>query len=234
MVTVCAHRGVSAEFPENTIAAFKRALELHVDGIELDVHLSRDGVPVVMHDETVDATTDGTGLISGKSVAELKTLDAGNGERVPTLHEVLELVGDRLHVNIELKAATAGRAVLSVTETMPALRFAVSSFNHDVLREIRAVRADVDLWPLAPFLSDDLLKTARELGARQLNLWDPMVNRDVIDTCAAHGVGVWVWTVNAPERAGELVSIGAIGICTDNPQAVTPTVRGVAPTPGRP
>jgi len=225
MATIYAHRGVSAEFPENTLAAFRRALELGVDGIELDVHLSADGVPVVMHDETVDATTNGSGAIAVMTVAELKSLDAGNGERVPTLAEVIELVGGAVHVNIEVKAATAGHVVLTVTDAFPSLRFAISSFNHDVLRAIRAERDDVELWPLAPCLSDGLLDVAADLKSTQVNLWDAMVNRDVVDACVRSRLGVWVWTVNDPIRVDELVALGATGICTDDPAKVLPAAR---------
>ncbi len=112
MVGIYAHRGVSAEIPENTLAAFHRALELGAEGIELDVHLSADGVPVVIHDQTVDRTTDGSGAVHEMTVAELQAFDAGGGERIPTLADVLDLVEDKLHVDIEVKADRAADAVL--------------------------------------------------------------------------------------------------------------------------
>ena len=106
-----AHRGASAVAPPNTLAAFSKAAELGADGIEFDVHLSADGVPVVIHDFTVDATTDGHGRVAGLTVAQLKQLDAGSafdpafaGERIPTLEEVLRFVGGALLLNVELKS----------------------------------------------------------------------------------------------------------------------------------
>ncbi len=138
MSKVYGHRGASAEFPENTLAAFRRALELGVAGIELDVHLSADGVPVVIHDETVDRTTNGEGAVAGLTVAHLRELDAGQGEYVPTLAEVLDLVGDRVHVDIEVKANAAGEAVLREVRGRDT-RWVISSFDWDVLRYVRSV-----------------------------------------------------------------------------------------------
>src|SRR5512136_697214 len=103
-----AHRGASAAAPQNTLAAFRKAVELGADGVELDVQLSADGAVVVIHDFTVDKTTDGTGRVAAKTLAELKALDAGSrfspqfaGERIPTLAEVFEAIDGKLLVNVE-------------------------------------------------------------------------------------------------------------------------------------
>ena len=100
---IIAHRGASGHAPENTMAAFRLAMEQHADGIELDVMLSKDGHVVVIHDATVNRTTNGTGRVSALTLAELQTLDAGNGEHIPTLEEVLETFGDQWVINVELK-----------------------------------------------------------------------------------------------------------------------------------
>jgi len=108
-----AHRGASTAAPPNTLAAFEKAIELGADGIEFDVHLSADGVPVVIHDFTVNGTTNGSGRVASLTLVQLKQLDAGSyfdpafaGERIPTLAEVLEAVGSRLLLNIELKSTS--------------------------------------------------------------------------------------------------------------------------------
>ena len=103
MPKIIAHRGANAYAPENTIGAFKLALEQGADGIELDVMLSKDGQLVVIHDDSVDRTTDGIGLVKSKTLEELKSLDAGEGQRIPTLEEVFEQFGGRLIINVELK-----------------------------------------------------------------------------------------------------------------------------------
>jgi glycerophosphoryl diester phosphodiesterase len=148
MTKVYAHRGASIECPENTLLAFRRALELGVDGIELDVHLSKDGVAVVIHDETVDRTTNGTGAVGELTLAALKELDAGRGEAIPTLAKVLDLVGDQLHVNIEIKTAVAAEAVLREVRERPRLRWITSSFVWDSLAYVRQQEPGADVWPI--------------------------------------------------------------------------------------
>jgi len=219
MAKVYAHRGASAELPENTLSAFRRALELGVEGIELDVHLSKDGVPMVIHDATVDRTTNGAGAVADLTRAELQALDAGNGERVPTLGEVLDLVGDRLHVDTEIKANAAGEAVLREVEGRD-MRWLISSFDWDVLRYVRSRRDDVVLWPLTIGATEDAIAVAKEIGAPALAIWQKAVDADVVAHLREQGLGFWPWTVNDPELAGTLVGWGAIGICTDDPARI--------------
>jgi glycerophosphoryl diester phosphodiesterase len=147
---VYAHRGASIEFPENTLMAFRRALELGAPGIELDIHLSKEGIPVVLHDESVDRTTNGTGNTDEMTLAEIQALDAGNGERIPTLREVFELVGDKAHFNLEIKTAVAAQAMLDLLEEFPQVRWATSCFDWAALDYVHAQRPDADCW-LATF-----------------------------------------------------------------------------------
>jgi len=219
MGKVYAHRGASAEHPENTLAAFRRALDLRVAGIELDVHLSRDGVPMVIHDATVDRTTNGNGGVVELTREELQAFDAGNGERIPTLGEVLDLVGNRLHVDIEVKANAAGEAVLREVAGRD-LRWLISSFDWDVLRYVRSRRPDVELWPLTMGATDDAIAVAKELGAPALAIWHEALDADIAAHLKEQGLGFWPWTVNEPERAETLAGWGAIGICTDDPAGI--------------
>ncbi len=219
MANVYAHRGASIEFPENTLAAFRRALELGVEGIELDVHLSADGVPMVIHDATVDRTTNGTGAVADLTQAELQALDAGNGERIPTLAEVFDLVGNRLHVDIEVKANTAGEAVLNELHGRD-LRWLISSFKWDVLRFVRSRDAGAELWPLANGASDEAIAVAHEIGAKALAISHQGMDEDIAAHIKEQGLDFWVWTVNDPSLAETLVEWGAIGICTDDPATI--------------
>lgn len=211
------HRGAPADFPENTLAGFKRAVELGVHGIELDVHLSKDGVAVVCHDETLDRTTNATGPISDYTVAELREVDAGDGEYVPTLLEVLELVGDSLHVDIEVKANAAGAAVLEDVQKVEGLRWLVSSFDWDVLRYVREQDAEADLWVLTMGATEDAIETYNELGAGALAIWQKAVDADIATFLNDQSIPWWPWTVNDPDQAKQMFEWGAIGICTDNP-----------------
>lgn len=219
MASVYAHRGASAEFPENTLAAFRRAMELGVDGMELDVHLSADGVPVVIHDETVDRTTDGAGAVVEMTVAELQGLNAGHGEKIPTLRQVFDLVGDSLHVDIEVKANEAGEAVLQELQSRN-IRWLISSFNWDVLRYVRSKNADAELWPLTTRATDEAIKVAQDLKAPALAILHKELDTDIVARIKDQGLDFWVWTVNDPERARMYADWGAIGICTDDPAAI--------------
>lgn len=216
------HRGAPAEFPENTLAGFKRAMDLGVYGIELDVHLSKDGVAVVCHDETLDRTTNATGAIADYTAAELRVVDAGNGEYVPTLLEVLEMVGDSLHVDIEVKANAAGAAVLEDVKRVEGLRWLVSSFDWDVLKYVRSRDADADLWVLTLGATEDALDVYEELGATALAIWNNAIDAEIAAFLAEKSIPWWPWTVNDPKRARELFELGAIGICTDNPAMTIP------------
>jgi len=147
-----AHRGASLAAPPNTLAAFEKAIELGADGVELDVHLSADGVPVVIHDFTVDAITDGSGRVAELTLTQLKQLDAGSsfdpafgGERVPTLEEVLKHIGNRVLLNIELKTTSLcdkglEQAVITLVEHHGLIeRVLLSSFNPFALRRAKRI-----------------------------------------------------------------------------------------------
>lgn len=218
---IYAHRGASNERPENTIAAFRRALALGVFGIELDVHLTSDGAAVVIHDATVDRTTDGSGSIDAMTLEEIRQLDAGDDERVPTLAEVLNLVASSAHVDIEVKAPAAAAAVLEEAGRRRAMRWAMSSFDHEVLRFVRSRSLDVELWPLAVDIDNDVITTALDLRSPLLAVHDSSVSRDVVSSLSARNLGLWVWTVNDPDRAITLATWGVEGICTDTPESIS-------------
>lgn len=217
MASIYAHRGASREFPENTIAAFHRALELGVPGIELDVHLSADGVPVVLHDETVDRTTNASGPVSAFTAMELAALDAGGGEGIPTLADVVDLVAGKTRLNIEVKVAEAADAVLALVADRPDLDWAISSFVWDVLRHARNTSSDAVLWPLTIGATEEAIALAQEIGATQLNLLDQAVDADIVRFLLDLGIESWIWTVNDPDRAAHLIGWGVTGICTDDP-----------------
>ncbi len=222
---VWAHRGASSVAPENTMAAFRAAEAAGADGIEFDVHLSRDGVPVVIHDETIDRTTSGRGPVGEKTTAELLDLDAGawfssefTGEPVPLLAEVLAWAGDRLRLNIEIKHAAAGHAVLETLKEFPQARALVSSFNHKLLFRMR--QADSRL-PIG-FLSDSrfwrlAVKRAVACSASSYHPPERHVPRTLVDYCHRYNLAVYPWTVDSPVRQNSLQRIGVDGFFTNMP-----------------
>lgn len=222
---IWAHRGASACAPENTMAAFLAAEGAGADGIELDLHLSRDGVPVVIHDETLERTTNGTGAVGQRTLAELRGLDAGSwfgpsfaGERLPTLAEVLDWADDRLRLNLEIKTAAAGRKVLAVLRDFPRCRALISSFDHRLLAALRS------LAPLLPlgFLGETRfwrrgVVRATAAGGESYHPRQDLVSRQLVETCHRQGLAVFPWTVDAPGRARTLLRLGIDGMFTNEP-----------------
>ena len=223
-----AHRGASCCTPENTLAAFAAAVQSGADGLELDIHLSLDGVPVVIHDETLNRTTDGCGPVAEMTWQQLQQLDAGDwfsaefaGEPIPALEEVLKVFGGQLRLNLELKEFGAGLAVLELLSHYPSSDIVVSSFNYDLLHRLRSMDEDLSLavlfdagnWRYA-------VQFAKELSACSFNPEAGVVNRPMISACRQTGLPVFVWTVDQPEVARSLVRAGVSGVFTNDPSAL--------------
>ena len=225
---VIAHRGASGTCPENTIPAFRRAAEIGAHMVELDVQLTRDGQPVVIHDWTLDRTTSGRGSVRRRTLAEIATLDAGSwfdeafaGTRVPTLAEVFASIP--LRVNVELKARSNDgleRAVLDVVEGAGALRRVVfSSFEPASLRRLRALSASAELAVLwAGRGIGRALALADSVRATSVHLRKGAATAAAIERARAAGLGVRVWTVNAAVDFARLVAAGADAVFTDYPE----------------
>ncbi len=237
-----AHRGASAVAPPNTLAAFEKAVELGADGIEFDVHLSADGVLVVIHDFNVDDTTDGSGRVAEMTLAQLKQLDAGSrfdpafaGERIPTLEEVLETVGSRLLLNIELKCFSLRdngleRAVIAqVKRHGPAARVLLSSFNPFSLRRAKKIAPHIPVGLLyAPWLPLPLRRAwlAPLVPHEARHPEHTMVDARYMAWARRRGYRVNAWTVNDPNEMRRLIDVGVDGIITNVPDVL----RGVLET----
>ena len=231
-----AHRGASRMAPQNTLAAFEKALDVGADGIEFDVRLCADGVPVVIHDATVDATTDGSGRVEAMELAALKRLDAGSsfspafaGTQIPTLAEVLEAVEGDVLLNIELKdpAPLDPRLEQAVVDVIRQhgneKQVLLSSFNPLALRRVQK---------LAPHLATALLYTppawatlylARLILPRPLAALHPhcaVAEEQWSDWAEAHGSRVHVWTVDDPPEMRRLIGAGVNGIITNKPDVL--------------
>ncbi len=233
-VNVFAHRGASAYAPENTLPAFALAMEQGADGIELDIHLSRDGELVVIHDELLDRTTNGTGPVGEHTLAELRGLCADNGmdgfaeARIPTLREVLALVkpGNML-VNIELKTGILWyqgieeKALALVRGMGMQDRVIWSSFNHYSVREVRRL----DPTARTAWLFSDVICEVEQLAAAQgVNGLHPALYHtqmaDLLGTYLASGLDLRVWTVNGEAELRRLMAAGADVITNDPPLAL--------------
>ncbi len=240
---IFAHRGASAHAPENTIAAFELALAQNADAIELDVKLTADGHVVVIHDSTVDRTTGSRGRVKDLSLAQLRSLDAGSffsekyrGEKIPTLEEVLEAVGKRTIINVELKNYSTPGDQLVVTVCMLVKKFSLqkhvmfSSFFASGLSKARSYLPDVPCGLLA--LHGPLGAWARSFGFmfskyQALHPYLTDVTPQQVQRVHRLQRRIHVWTVNAAEDMRRLFRWGVDAIFTDDPQLAV-QVRGEA------
>jgi glycerophosphoryl diester phosphodiesterase len=211
------HRGVMGVEPENTLRSFVRAHREGLDGIELDLHLSKDGALVVMHDETVDRTTDGSGAIKDFTLAELRRLDAGRGERVPVFEEVLDAV-PRLPVQAEIKDVAAARVLAELLRERALLeRVSVLSFHDEALWEVRQLLPEARTVLVAGRTGPDLVSRAQAVGARLVSLELRKLSLDVVERCHAADIQVMAWTVNTPNDLALARALGLDGAATDVP-----------------
>ena len=212
------HRGVMGVEPENTVRSFVRAEREGLDGIELDLHLSKDGALVVMHDSSVDRTTDGTGAIGDLTLDELRTLDAGLGERVPVFEEVLAAVSDRLPIQAEIKDVGAARALAAVLTGRELLdRVSVLSFHDEALREIHELLPQARTVLVAGRTGKDLVDRARAVGSQLVSLELGKLCLDTVEDCRRADIDVMAWTVNTPRDLALARALGLVGAVTDLP-----------------
>ena len=217
---VVGHRGASGHAPENTMASFALAHEMGADLVECDVHLSADGVSVVIHDETLDRTTAGAGLVKAHTAAQL----AGLG--VPSLDELLAWAAPRLPVSIEIKngplyyEGLADKTVDLVRKHGMVDRVFVISFDHFALRRVKELEPAIACGALFGARPVDGPAIARACGADAILPHWAFATRDVVDQAHAAGIAVSVWTCNDEHSIGAAVAAGVDGIATDYPDRV--------------
>lgn len=231
---IIAHRGACRVAPENTLAAFRAAIALGADGVELDVQASRDGVPVVIHDVTLERTTDGRGAVHDHTAAGLTAMEAGlwfdpphPGERLPTLATVLALLAPSgLEVHVELKTArvqTPGLVAAVLDELAGAGmegRAVLSSYNHHDLREARRLDPRVACAALTYEALLEPWEYAVRHGFQGLHPHHLTVNAELVAGCRAAGLAVRPYTVDDPAEAARLLALGVDGLITNEPAAM--------------
>ncbi|MEU1650492.1 glycerophosphodiester phosphodiesterase [Streptomyces pristinaespiralis] len=211
------HRGVMGVEPENTLRSFVRAEQAGMDAIELDLHLSKDGALAVMHDADVDRTTDGSGAIAEMTLAELRQLDAGGGQRVPVFEEVLDAV--RCPLQAEIKDVAAARALAEVMRRRDLVpRVEVSSFHDDAIAEISALVPGVRTVLIASRWGADVTDRAKAVGAQALALNIRRLTLETVETAHAQGLRVIGWVVNTQEHLRLVRALELDGATTDFPE----------------
>jgi glycerophosphoryl diester phosphodiesterase len=229
-----AHRGSSGTHPENTLAAFLAAADEGAQMCELDVQATRDGAVVVMHDETVDRTTDGHGAVGQLTLTEIQRLDAGakfdakfSGERIPTLDEVMTAVRSKLGLNIEIKEGAVERQVCELMRAHDALTTSmVSSFEWQALEAVRAIDPAIRVALLAEKNPAALLEAAVAMRAYAVNPRYDLVDAAICREAHHRGLQVLVWTVDVPAAMRTLIDAGVDGIMTDYPARLRDVLAG--------
>jgi glycerophosphoryl diester phosphodiesterase len=236
--TVIAHRGAKGMAPENTLAAFQLGMDQGCEGIELDVHISSDGEIIVCHDATLDRTTNGKGLICEKTLAEIKTYDAGSwygeafkGETVPTLGEVFDLVPESIMINVEVKMSYDGkmdRLLIDFLRKRGRLdNVVISSFDHKCVRRIKQIEPKAKIGLLYQTNLLDVVAYARsfDVDVYSLHPYHGWLDAEDVQKAVQSGLKVYPYTANEEKDLLRLTEIGVSGIITDYPSRLKTLLR---------
>lgn len=232
---VIAHRGFSGRFPENTLRSFREALKLPVDAIELDVRRTKDGVLVVIHDETIDRTTNGKGRVCDLTWDEIRRLDAGSwkgsdfaGERIPKLDEALRLINGQVVVFLEIKEPDTAPQVVDVLRQLDAFSWVkIGSFHPQAISSVRGLAPEIpcSLIGSAKVGATEetfaqFVKEALRSGANSVTVNYAGLTPERIRYCHQRCIFVGTWTVNDAETAKRMVKMGVDAVASDHPDIV--------------
>jgi glycerophosphoryl diester phosphodiesterase len=215
------HRGAAGHAPENTLAAIQKGIALGVNFVEIDVRRTADGVLVVLHDATVNRTTNGKGRVDRLSLQEVKQLNAGDGEHIPTLEEVLKVATGKTGLMLELKTrGTARQAAETVHQAGFRDSVIYASFLHDELQHVRTVDPDASLMALFGGLPRASVVRAIKYGSSCAGLRHDKATRGLVDSFHRSGLRVFVYTANAPSDIQRALSLGVDGVISNFPERI--------------
>lgn len=220
------HRGAKGYAPENTFVSFQKALDMKVDGIELDVHLSADGEIIVIHDETIDRTTNGNGFVSAFSLRELKAFHIDVNHQIPTLKEVFDLVNQDCFINIELKSYEVTEKVVSLIEKYVTKKgwkydsFLISSFDWNALQQVAFLNDKIPIGVLTETDLDLALAFAKFIQAKSIHPHFHLLTQENTAKMQEKGLQVFPWTINELEDIQKIKTFNVNGIITDFPNRI--------------
>ena len=226
------HRGTKGYASENSLFSFEKAIEMGVDGIELDVHLSLDGQIIVIHDDTIDRTTNGKGFVNTLSLQELKTFRINEKQaseleqQIPTLNEVFDLVNQTCFINIELKGKGTASAVVALIEkyiwekNWKYANFLVSSFDWNAVQEVRFLNENIPIGILTETNLDLAFSFAKFMKAEAIHPEFHLLTQNNTAQIQAKGIQVFPWTVNEYEAIQKIKTYNVNGIITDFPDRI--------------
>jgi len=227
-VLIIGHRGVSNIAPENTLKAFQKAIELGADYIEFDIHQSKDGEIVIMHDANTYAITGNKGLIKKMTLTELRMLDCGEGERIPTLLELIRIAKGKIGLQIEIKAKNLAENLVKILRKEDLVETSIiSSFLHDELLKLQKIEPKLKLATLEPIITgwsknweyhSEILHKVIKNNYFAIHPRQHLVNQELINHAHKNNIKVNIWTVNSKVAMKKFIQMGVDGIITDNIQ----------------
>ena len=226
---VIGHRGAAGHAPENTLPSIERALELGVDAVEIDIHLVGEKL-LVIHDDTVDRTTNGHGALADLRLDAIRSLDAGSGAQIPLLEEVLDLVQGRAGLVIEIKARAAVPHLASLLDRGETEAPLVISFDQPALVQFKAVRPRVQIAPLLYGVPHDLTACAERIDALAYNGHFKSMSQELVDDGRARGRKLFAFTPNKHEDIKRMMMLGVDAVTTDFPDRAFACIEAAAQT----
>lgn len=220
------HRGAKGYEPENTLKAFEKAIDMNTDAIELDVHLSFDGEIMVIHDETIERTTNGKGIVNQFSLKELKAFRIEKTEEIPTLTEVFDLVNRRCFINIELKGFQTAKPTSELIDYYISEKnwnytdFLISSFDWNMLIEFQSLNPKIRIGILTEKSIDEGLAFAKKTKAFSIHPNYKLLSKENVALMQQNGFEVYPWTVNTTEEIQKIKSFNVNGIISDFPDRI--------------
>lgn len=229
---IISHAACGGHAPENTLIGIRKAIELGSEAIEIDLQASADGVPVLMHDLTVDRTTNGVGAVADLSLEQLRALDVGR-EPVPTLAEVLDLTKGKVLLVMEIKQPGIEEDIARVVHDKEALDDVMAwSFFPDALEGMRDAEPKV---PRALLISGESMPkwtkiraSAIKLGVQGVSVFNPSVDEGVAEDCRRRGLALYTWTPDSSKEIARLAALGVDGICSNFPDKIVAVLRTTA------
>lgn len=201
-IKALAHRGHPMKFPENTMSAYKAAYELGFSHLELDVQLSKDGVPILMHDITVDRTTNGSGFVKDFTYEQLQQLTVGENEKIPTLEEAMLFAKDKINVSVEMKQmgnlyeGLEEKTLEVLKKTRMLDQVYVNSFDHFSVTKLRELSNDIELGVIIHGASPSVIPFMKEINAKYLSVRIEYLTDSFVQTCEDEGIQIVVWPVD--------------------------------------
>ena len=227
-VIVVGHRGAMGHALENTIESVKKAIKLNVDGIEIDVFKSKTGELVVYHDPFLSRLSNSNAFIEQISLDSIKKVELKGGLSIPTLNEVIDIIPEKIFLNIELKGSNTAfetnKVIIEYLKefNLPPSKFIISSFRWDELKKIRSINKDVPIAILVDSLHkiDDAIKLAKQINAVALNPNNKFITRGIVNKIQSNNIKVYPYTINNPKNIKRMRSMGVDAIITDYPERI--------------